>query len=174
MKQTQCLKCHRKAEALLLCRACFGTTIEKRIRKYVRINKIFSRGDRIAAIGEINQYLIPRIIPGLPVRIFKKEQKGTKVIRNWTADDEACAFLEQVFTGKKSKRPLSIVNWTTDKELESFAKFKGLKFKPNKKNQDILKMLNTLEEKHPETKFSLIKSSQELERIGIKRKKLIS
>lgn len=173
----KCQRCGKPAKTQMahlgaLCAGCFCTAIEKRIRKYVRINKVFSKGDRIIAVGELNQYLIPRIIKGLPAKIIfrksgpKNTKSKEKVVVNWTIDDDATDFLEHVLTKKRRQRPvLSILRWTTDAELSLFAEFKKLEFKPNKKNPDIAKMIDTLELKHPETKFSIAKSIAQLDNL---------
>jgi hypothetical protein len=169
----QCIHCSKKADTHLpylhpLCRQCFCNVIEKRIRRYTRLNKVFSKGDRIIAVGELNQYLIPHIIKGLPVEIESRKtapvkDSNAKVVVNWTLDDETCAFLEQLLTGKKREmRHQSILKTVTDKELLLFAGFNKLRFKPNRKNSEVQRILDTLEAKHPETKFSLMKSMEHL------------
>ena len=53
---------------------------------------------------------------------------------------------------------------TDDKELEAFAKAKDLSFTPKEKG-NIAELLDKLEAKHPETRFSLGKSVEEIRKI---------
>ena len=54
----------------------------------------------------------------------------------------------------------------SEKEIEIFAKIKKFKYKKTKPyNKEIREMLNKLEKKHPEIKFSVLKSFDNL--IGI-------
>jgi hypothetical protein len=166
----KCERCKREATVRLahlgaLCDQCFCAIIEKRIRKHTRVNKIFSKGDRIIAVGSINHHLIPHILEGLPVTIVNKKtaparQSATqKIITVWTADDEACDFLSHVLAGTRRKQTLSILKATTDEELMHFSICKKIAFAPNKKDPQIATILKTLERKHPETTFSLVKSA---------------
>jgi hypothetical protein len=171
----KCSKCDRKAETNLrhlgaLCMACFCATVEKRIRRYVRINKVFSKNDRIVAVGELNHYLIPKIIEGLPVTIRKVSripgQPKGKIIVIRSADDVACEFAEKVFAKTANpKKNISIVSTATDEELSLFCRFRRIPFRPNIKNKDIQKIIDALEDKHPETKFSIVKSAAKLQQI---------
>jgi hypothetical protein len=165
----ECIHCPKSAETDLphlhpLCAKCFCVVIEKRIRKYARLNKVFSRGDRIIAVGELNSYLIPRIIKSLPAVIVHrktvpKKTSRAKIFVNWTLDDETSSFMENILTGKTKKSPYhSILKTVSDQELTLFAKYKKIQFRPNQKNPEVQKFLDTLESRHPETMFSLMKS----------------
>ncbi|MFH1510635.1 MAG: hypothetical protein ABIF10_03005 [Candidatus Woesearchaeota archaeon] len=168
----RCLKCNKQAQTGLrhlgrLCKICFCQTIEKRIRKYVRINKVFSKNDRIIAVGPLNQYLIQRIIEGLPAKIIsaKRPGKGKNIILK-TADDIACELLQGMLQNRKTKNQhTSIVRVCTDEELMLFCKYRKISFKPNNKDPDVMKILNTLQKKHPETKFSVAKSEEKMQRL---------
>src|SRR3989344_953804 len=73
-----CIKCRKIKELVSLphiksfCRGCFAEMIEKRIRKYVRMNKIFRKGDNILIIDELSFFLVKSIIKELPADIFLK------------------------------------------------------------------------------------------------------
>jgi hypothetical protein len=175
---TKCQRCAKPAKTNFkhlgeLCCGCYCKAIEKRIRKYVRINKIFRKGDSIMAVGELNHHLITRIIEGLPARVIyrktapKNAKQGQKVVQNWTLDDEACDFLKSLLNKKqmKKRRIISILRCATDSELEAFSRFRKLNFTPNKKDMEIMKGLNMLEGKHAETKFSLAKSIEQISKI---------
>jgi hypothetical protein len=177
----KCAGCGKRAETNLahlgaFCSRCFCTTIEKRIRKYVRVNRIFSKHDRIVAVGELNHYLVPRIIQGLPVelKLAKRTPKNGrgKIVVVRSADDLACAFVGQVLSNSVKRdgheTDISIVRVATDRELQLFAKFRKIRFEPNPKNAEIRGMLDTLEAKHPETKFSILKSMEQLEHLRLR------
>ena len=73
-----CFMCGKKPETDLkhlrpLCKLCFCRTIEKRIRKYARINKIFKKNDRILVTDNLDHYLVKSMIKDLPVKIFLKK-----------------------------------------------------------------------------------------------------
>ena len=183
----KCKNCNRKADTGLahlgpLCKGCFCKTVEKRIRRYVRINKIFKKNDRILIDDRLCLFLIKSIIKDLPVNIFFRKNadkrfiirnKINKVVVPWTVDDEISLFLEGVFSGRiergllKGKgKEIKLLKNITDKEAVLFARFKGIEFKANKKKEDIAEFLNELESKYPETRFSLMKSVEELEGIN--------
>lgn len=186
-----CIKC-KKSKALVnlphiknLCNNCFTKIIEKRIRKYVRINKIFRKNDKILVIDDLSFFLVKSIIKDLPAKIFLKnmgiddlskstvknkikKEKINKIIIPWTIEDEANLFLNNLFSKKNkkiNKKFIKLLMTITDKEAGLFAKINKLNFKENKKNKDIKNMLDSIEEKYPETKFSLLKSIKQMKEI---------
>ena len=154
-----------------LCRFCFCALIEKRARKYIRISKFFRKNDKLLIVGDLCFYLVQSIIKGLPVKIVKiskiKNIKGYKTVIPWTLDDEVNSFLGSVFSNKKTKENdcIKLLKTITDEEAALFARFKNIKFTPNKKNKDIQEMLDRLEERYPGSKFGLLKSSGEIKEI---------
>ena len=172
-----CAKCRKNiAESSLrhlgsLCRFCFCALIEKRIRKNVRINRVFKKNDKILVVGDLCCYLVKRIIKNLPVKITRtnriKKLRGYKAVAPSTLDDEINHFLESIFLNKKIKEAgyIKLLKNITDEEAALFAKFKGIAFKPNRKNKEVQEMLDKLSEKYPGIKFSLLKSSEEMKGI---------
>jgi len=187
----KCFKC-KKNKAVVdlfyiknLCKSCFFKIIERRLRRYVRLNKFFKKNDKILIIDNLSFYLVKKIIKDLPLKIFFKKipisslnnkkiknyiknNKINKIVIPWTLDDEISLFLENIFLSKKTKikkNYVKLLRTLTDNELKLFAKFKNIKFKENKKNKDIKKFLDKLEYKHPEIKFSLLKSINQLEKL---------
>jgi len=162
----KCVQCGNGAEKGDICDRCLCKNIEKRIRKYARLNKVFSRGDKLIVVGDICNYFVKSIIKGMPVEVKKVAKRPVKIASGWklivqdTIDDECCSFLDGLF-GKMSKKcdknVIKLLCVVTDGEIERFAKTKKLKFKPNKKNELIKKELDKLEEKYRETKYSLVK-----------------
>jgi hypothetical protein len=161
-----------------ICRNCFCKLLEKRIRKNARVNKLFSKGDRILAIGDVNRYLVKSILKELPAKLFfkSKEDKGfvkknniNKIVLQWTLDDEANKFMKAVFEARKvkpmPKQYVKLMMPATDKEIEMFAKFKKLKFKPSPKDALVQLILDEVENRHPNMKFNLLKNVELLNRL---------
>ena len=197
-----CFKCKKKPASISLkhipgklCNSCFIKVIEKRVRKDVRLKRLFSRDDHILILDDktkesiVSQYLLNSILNHLPVTIFifeiedrfnldEKNLKAivrtgciNKIVLPWSLDDEGECFLSKMF-GKldfeKQKKPerIKLLRNVSEKEIEVFAKIKRFKYKKLKPyNKDIREMLNTLEKKHPEIKFSVLKSFDSL--VGI-------
>ena len=153
-----------------VCDECFCRLIEKRIRKYTRLNKIFRPKDRVLVLGDLNKYFAGSIVKNLPIKLFfrakenkefVRKNKINKVIRQETIDDQVNLFLENLFTGrsmKSSKSSISLLKVITDKEAKLFAKIKKLKFKENKKNKDVQKLIGELEKKDPSAKYRILKN----------------
>ena len=168
----------RQQKGREICAKCFCRLIEKRIRKYSRINKCFSNKDRILVIGDLSRYFVENIVGKRPVKLFFrakedesfiKKNKINKIAPNQTLDDEVNSFLEDVFNKKKrkiEKKHISLLANITDKEAKLFAKLRKIKFKPNKKNKDIMKLLKELTKKHTHAKFSLMKNIRNLGKLA--------
>ena len=169
----KCLHCKKKVAINLsylppLCRFCFSHVIEKRIRKHIRINSLFRSGDVVVTNNNLCFYLLKKIIKNPRVKIVKKSsQKKAKIVIPWTTDDEIADFLENLFVNKKRKKTkeIKLLIRITDKEAILFAKNKNINYSPRKKKKQILHMLDKMEKKYPETRFSLLKSVDELEGI---------
>lgn len=192
----KCVKCSKDATmdsgANPLCNNCFVQVIQKRIRKEIRTNKLFSKADKILIIEDdsvnsaVSKYLIDTILDKLPCEIKTKKQKfeigksvntkSDKIVVPWNMDMECVYFLENIFmnrTGKfignysiGKKLNIKLLLNVCEKDIIKFAEIKELKFKknPDKKTQ-IGFFLDSLETDHPETKPSLLKSAQLLKKI---------
>ena len=194
----ECQKCKKSAAIELsylepLCNKCFCGVIEKRIRKYCRLNHLFEKNDAVLVLDNLGDFVLKRIIGGLPVRTalkeisvsnilnndkeaerFVSEKKINKIFLPWTADDEACEFLYEVFNNKiaenKNDKPLTRICakpflHVTNNELDIYAKIHNLNFNPNNLFPDVKHFLDSLEKFHPDTKFGLIKSRQLIDRL---------
>ena len=187
-----CVKCGKSGEVkvqnLVACEKCFLKIIEKRVRKEIRLKKLIRKNDKILIINDgtaeffVSEYLLKNIIKDLPVEITSSKQDYklgdivngdyNKLIIPWNADKEDEYFLENIFSNQKSKywghfiikekTYIKLLLPVLQAEVEIFAKIKGLKFKTRKKT-NISNMLDKLEKEYPEVKFSLLKSSQELQ-----------
>jgi hypothetical protein len=179
------MKCYLCSKAAIIkqhkgraiCDGCFSRLIEKRIRKYTRLNKIFRPNDRVLIIGDLSKYFVESIAKDMPIKVFSlakfdknfvKKNNINKIIVEWTVDDEDNLFLKDLFLGqgmKSMKSSISLLSVITDKEAKLFAKIKKLKFKENKKNKDVQKFLDDMEKKDPGAKFRLLKNREFLKRI---------
>jgi hypothetical protein len=152
----------------------FTKVIEKRIRKYARLNRLFRKNDRILVKGSLEKYLVPRIIQDLPCKIYYQKPKNVridKIVVPWTLDDEINLFLKQYFTKKKAKqnkKHIKLLKPITDQEAARFAKLKKLSFKPNKKDKEIQKFIDKMTEHYQDTKYKLYKSIELLKKVRTK------
>ncbi|MAG08082.1 hypothetical protein CMO89_01305 [Candidatus Woesearchaeota archaeon] len=188
----QCSRCHKKPVKARfpgvepLCKNCFCRQIELRIRKYVRVNEIFKRDDRILVFDELSLFLVKSIIKGLPVKVFfksgfmeavadnKKDKKladfikankVNKVVIPWTLDNEISAFLGEIFYDKKIKNGyIKLFINVREDEIKLFAKFRKLEFEGIKMDEKLRKELDLLESKYPDVKFGLRRSIDRLKR----------
>ena len=153
--------------------------LEKRIRKNARINKIFTKNDKILVTDDLNEYIINGIIKDLPVTIYKqkkvdekfiKKNKINKIATKWTMDDEAINTLKEFITAKKTKenkKTTKLLVVASDKELERYAKIHEIKFEPNKKDKKYNKTIQHMQQKYSDTKEKLYQSKKTLEKIGV-------
>ncbi len=191
----KCVKCGKPASVvvqnLYACKDCFLKIIEKRVRKEIRVNKLIKKNDKILIIDNsspeflVGEYLLKKIIKGLPAEISVKKSPYTigkefngsfnKIIIPWNADMEDEYFLKSIFENKKAAyighfsirgrlyiKPLINV---LSREIIEFCKIKGLKANGlNKKKQKspVFDMLEDLESEYPEIKFSLLKNIKEI------------
>ena len=83
----KCTKCSALAVINLrylepLCNKCFCRLIERRIRKYARVNGLFKKNDVILAVDYLSRFLVKRVIMNLPVIILFREFAIRDVIDN--------------------------------------------------------------------------------------------
>tara|TARA_Y100000310_G_scaffold5667_1_gene6578 strand:+ start:2774 stop:3328 length:555 start_codon:yes stop_codon:yes gene_type:complete len=178
-----CTRCHKKPVKARfpaiesLCESCFCKQIELRIRKDIRINKVFKKDDRILFFDKLSQKVVKGIIKGLPVKSFYKpglineklesfvkDNKVNKVVIPWTLENEDCSFLEELFFGGKrvENNYIKLFSNVREDELRLFAKFKGVEFEGIKMNEKLRKFLDELENKYADVKFGLRRSVAKL------------
>ncbi|MCX6707608.1 MAG: hypothetical protein NT001_05725 [Candidatus Woesearchaeota archaeon] len=164
----KCIKC--KANVLGdfdFCRSHFVENVERRVKKDIRQNNLIEKDETILVKDPLSRHFIEKVI-NVPVKIGKKGREAML----WTMDDEILVFLDALF-GRKSLRAsgigvikdrIKLFRTVTDRELETYSKIKGLKFskKRSEKEMRILRELDLLEKDHKETRFSLIKSIEEI------------
>lgn len=166
----QCYKCKNKATINIphlrpVCSNCFITIIEKRIRKYIRINKLIKKNDRLIIKDPLSLYFIKKIIRS-PIKIVKNNGKE---VLPWTLDDECNLFLKLFFNknfdiNKIKNNNIKLFKTVTDEELIEFSKIRNIKYKTLNKDRNIGDLLNNLS-KYPEIKFSLLKCINNIKKI---------
>ena len=179
--QEHCQKCRQKAYFEGFCERCFCEVIEKRVRKHVRLSALIKKNDVLVVEHPLVAYFIKSIVQDMPVTILKPmpdetgDGKTTKQVLAWTMDNELDAFLDQIFAGKdlvveaqkeheQNTQQIKLLVTLTDKEAEMFAQAKQIEPLP-KKTRKYEALLQQLEQKHQETRYSLMKSVEELKRI---------
>jgi len=171
----KCIKCSNSADTDLkhlgsLCNKCFLKTIEKRIRKDLALNKIFSPNDKVLLLNDnslkakISKFFLNQISKSIPLDIDVKKQKSSKkydkIVFPENLDDEIETFLKSLFTNKayKPSKKICLLRTVSDEEILTVKKI--LKLKGNIKKSDLGKKLDNLEKNYPGSKFGLFKSLQ--------------
>lgn len=170
----KCFKCGKKADIEYqkhrICEKCFIYILEKRIRKFIRLNDVFSKKDKILIVGELAGYFIKSLLDKNPCEktYRKRKVKGDfdKIVIEWTMDDEIDSFFYSWFNGKKEKKfPKKYVKLLlpiTDEEALKAAKILKIKFVPRKKNKDIKHIVDFMSSKYSETRYNIVKRIAEL------------
>ena len=164
----KCLKCNGKVFMNGFCKSHFIENIEKRVKKDIRRNNLIKKNETLVVKDPLCGYFISRVL-NIPVKMAEKG-KGREILF-WTMDDEVLAFLTALFSRRKmkngSKKIIKLLRTVKDKELEAYAKLKKIRcrIKRSRKEKNILDEIDRLEEKHMETRFSLLKSIEELSRL---------
>ncbi|MBI1970662.1 hypothetical protein HYS47_02870 [Candidatus Woesearchaeota archaeon] len=148
------------------CRSCFVKGIEKRIRKTLRLQGSIDRHDTLLIQDLFCQHVIQTILHGLPITIV--QQGAGMPILPWTMDDEIDLFLDRLFNNQPlapatERRVIKLFLGLTDKEYEAYAIAKG--FTTIVKERKYASFLNELEQRHKETRYTLIKTIDELQKV---------
>lgn len=172
----KCYICKRNAlieeqKNRAICNECFCRIIEKRVRRYTRTNNIFLPNKRILVVGEVNKCLAKSIVGKMPIKLFFskaidpefiKKNKIDAALIEWTIDDEANLFLAKLFKGEQikdiDKKHVKMLISLTNEEAALFAKIKGIKFKAEKRDLLIKKIIDNVQKEHPGAKHTLIKN----------------
>ena len=170
-----CERCASEPYSGELCRSCFLAHIERRIRKDLRMNALISKGDTLILTDPLCRRVIEDIVQGMPLTITDDGGAPGKRVLPWTMDDEICYFLKRFLAGEEYPelghgKAIKLFLTVREKELEAFAKAKGLPFTPRPRDR-FRALIDNLEARHPETRFSLAKSIEEIR--GIVRTKTI-
>ena len=191
----ECAVCRKKATTDFrhlrpLCDNCFSRAIEKRLRKYIRLNRLIRKGDRLLVIDDFSHYFLNKIVKDLPIKIFKKsislnliindeiniksivkKHRINKILLPWTLDTEGTAFLQSYFKNKKMlilpKSHIKFLKAITEEEADVFAIIHKIKRKKITIDKKINEFINKIEKINPGAKFGLARSSEKFEELGI-------
>lgn len=164
----RCVKCKANVlEDFDFCRSHFVENVERRVKKDIRQNSLIRKDETLLVKEPLSRHFLENVI-NVPVRIGKK---GREIIL-WTMDNEILVFLDALFSGKKvkgsgigiKKDRIKLFRTVTDRELDAYTKIKGIRFskKRTESEKKILAELDKLEKDHKETRFSLLRSIEEI------------
>jgi len=102
----------------------FSQRIEKRVRKDIRINKLFSKNDRIYVKDKLSRFFIDKIIGTLPKKYVNSPKKANKIVIKYTLDDECNEFLEKFMFNKRENliKGVKLLRTITDREALTICK----------------------------------------------------
>jgi hypothetical protein len=164
---TRCHKCIRKAVHKLVdkwyCGKCFAGLIEQKIRQNLRKYGL-KKDCRLLVTDKASEHVVRRVI-NIPVQIVKGKQKADFIVIPWTMDDENEEFLSMLFSNKsivvrENKRIVKLFYPVSKKDMKKYFGLKKVHYQAEK--TEINSMLDTLEEKYPGTKRSLLRSEERL------------
>lgn len=144
------------------CDTHFMESIEKRIRKDLRINqpldlkkKYYLPNPKNSEI-KISEIILKNIF-GKHLKIeYTIDFNKKNLIIPKSLDEEASELIESYFQNKEfSKKYINPLRTVTQKEISEIARILKIQHKPKKNN----KMLEELDKKYPGTLFSILKSS---------------
>ena len=171
----KCLKCDNTAEIQFpngdLCPSCFLEILTNRIKKDVRQNIPFKKGEKVLVFGKITNSFLKRIVGALPLDITTSNKRFgedvndfssyDKVVIPWTADDEALLFYTEITKKNprlnKNKLIVELFRTVLDDELIKAAKILKIKIKLKSKRKELEK----IHKKFPNSIFGLRKSAEE-------------
>ncbi|MFH1505614.1 MAG: hypothetical protein ABIE94_01340 [archaeon] len=148
-------------------------TIEAKLRKELRMGKYFKSSETVYLYNDYSKeyavlkYLLNEIFnKRLDIKELKAFPSKTskKVLVGWNMDREInekldCFLKDKDFPKEKGIRLMKSV---PEGVIERFAVQKKLKFKPKQEKKN--KMIEEMHKRHPQTKFSLLKSFEYIER----------
>lgn len=149
------------------CDKHFMEMISKRIRKNMRTSKEIDVKREYSLVRTtphetmIAKHFLKEIFNGrLKTKETSNPTKSTPLIVPRSLDKEAKEFLEEFLENKKGRQtqinPLRVV---LEEEIKEISKILGIKYSENKETN---KILETMEAEYPGTKFSLMKSMEEI------------
>jgi|ETN01SMinimDraft_4_1059930.scaffolds.fasta_scaffold20143_2 hypothetical protein len=143
--------------------------LEKKLRKYARLERIFQKNDIILAKDPFVKHMVKDIVGDLPITFTSEEEKATKIVLPWTTDDENNTFLHTVFNKKKiveDKKLVKLFLPLTDKETVILAKKHNLKFEPMTKDTSVEKITDAMKKSFPDIPQTLRKSIEKIKKLA--------
>ncbi len=150
----------------------------RRAKKELRQNPL-KKGDRVLVLddktsnSDVAAAILKDIIKGMPVKITKSSKPSAKsrfnkIILPNSLEDECEELLRFIFDKEKMKKypknTIKLLKNIKADEIEKIAKAKKIKPKRKKAKKSRIKiMLDALEKRYPNYKFSLLNSRKEFE-----------
>lgn len=187
MTNMRCIRCKKDADVILphlsACNSCFCRIIEKRIRKQMRVNELFSKGETVhilddqSAASAIISSLLPEVLSYKRIEFIiceKIPNNAAKAVLPWTLDDELNSALKSIFLGDEMIYPakrfdpaiqtvMPLISVTRE-EIERYADINGLKFTETEDTEPLLSFRGMFRQ-HPEIPFNFFKNIQRLKYI---------
>lgn len=173
-----CIKCGNNAVVSMkhlgsFCSACFISIIEKRIRKDLNVNKVFTPHESVLVIdngslkARLSIYFLNSISKDIPLKIDIKKAKPNKgydkIVTPNNLDDDIACFLESLFTAGRpvpKNKEIHLLRTVSNEELLIAARL--LKIKQGIKKSKLNRVLDAMESRYPGSKFGLFNSIVEL------------
>ncbi len=158
----KCVYCKNQVFIRNLCRKCFIRSFEKRARKELR-GKL-TKNSKVYVKDKICRVFVKEL--NVPLKFVKQNYDFKFVL--WTLDDECEDFLKRVFSNKSLKvksikKEIKLFRTIPEDEVIAYGKLKGVTVKAKKSSER--EWLNEISEEYKETKFSLLKSIDEIKAI---------
>jgi hypothetical protein len=198
-----CIKCKRNRVGIRfahlpgeVCAECFAEIVEKRVRRDVRIGRLFSDAKKILVLDEgsenaavcsyfvkaLNEYSDVEFISkkisslsklsGKEIAGLCRKLKADRVVLPWNGSQESEFLLKSMILKggyeKEDKRVIKLLKHLSQREVEMFAKINGLRYKARSGHYDadIGSFLDKLEKESPDIRFALVKSFEKIGNSG--------
>ena len=159
------------------CKSCFCTTIEKRVRKDLRIKFHLKAHEKLVVLNDqskeemVSEYIVKSIAKSIPLNITVQEQSNipedTRIIIPTSATKVAANFLKHMMLknnlDKPGKNQIPLLESLNEDEIHTFAQFKNLPFKVIKSNDKFEELVKSIEEQYHSSTFGIVKSKKTLE-----------
>lgn len=164
----QCVRCKRKAGIKLyyvqesFCERCFKRLIERRFKRALKKENLLRTHENVRVDdktwkGEVLKLMLEKLREQVP---FNIRRRG-RIIRTETLDDQAHDYMEAVLNNKNYKFKPSAFEDILDEELRTYAELHNIRT-TRKKEDDITKFIEAIENSKPGTKFSIVKMARRI------------
>lgn len=152
-----------KKDNKYLCEKCFLRLFDKKVRRWIRQNKVISKGDIIFAKGEVTRHILNNIFKDGQIKIISKKSKlkDLKEIVEKSSDDYICDFMKDLISGKRPKsykKEVSLLRQFSDDDILLYAKINRLKFNPKKKDKKICDIVENITKGHTGSKVNMLRN----------------
>jgi len=128
-----CLSCKRKAIYSGFCNEHFVKYFERKFKKQLALSKLINRNEELNVVGD-NKELAKFMLEQLGRKLDAKFSKNGKTIETFALDTKVSKDLSNLFKNNELIKSTSIFEQFMQKELNDYAKIKGLKISKAKLN----------------------------------------